>query len=1162
MNHRLREGFYPIIPAFFLCLLFTSVNVQAQQCCDVPGWQYVVEITIDNTYAGNTAHTNYQVLLTVDTQTPIAAGKMDPNIAADIRFTDNTCGPFLDYWMEGGFNTTSTQIWVLVPNIPANAVTTLFMYYGNLAAPPVSNFNNVFPNVLTVNAATNLSGVQTYDWIDVQAGGTINLVQGQLLTLNARKVIMAGTVNGNNAGYGPASGPGRGNNGGGSRGGGGGGYGGQGGSGGCPGGNSGAVNGTANGPDIDMGSGGGGSDCNPNVGGGGAIKIVAGVAQITGTINVNGGSMGGTCNEEGAGAGSGGGILIQGDYVMGNGALNARGGTGQNSNNKEAGGGGGGGRIKIFYCQSNTFSGTTNVTKGPPGNGSQCSANDAADGTSTVNTIACMNVTYGPENPIRIVPTADFTATAACAGTATNFTDASTIANPATIVSYDWDYGDGTPHGNTQNPSHTYAAANTYTVTLTVTSDEGCVDTYSADITVSPLPVADFTFVNQCFGTAVPFTDNSNVAAPSVIAAWAWDFNGDLVPDDMTQNPTFNFPAAGNYTVGLGVQTDAGCQGVVTHQVTVFANPVANFTAAAVCEGAVTNFVNTSTGNPNAWTWDFGDASPADNTQSPTHTYAASNTYNVMLTVTTANGCMHDTTKAVDVNPIPLAEFSATDVCRTSPTVFTDNSSVAAPATITNRAWDFQNNGSTDNTTQNPTFTYPTDGTHDVLLTVTSTGGCTDDTLITVTVFPSATADFTFTEVCKDVVTDFTDQSVITSGIIAGWDWDYGDLSAHGNTQNTTHTYATDGTFTVTLTVLSDNGCSSSVSQDVTVYPLPVADFTVTSVCEGVANAFTDASSVTSGTIANWTWDFGDNTSLSTQSPTHTYPAAGPYTAQLRVASDQGCLDSITKPVTVYPLPVVDFEAVPDAGCMPLDVNFNDLSTIATGNNTSWLWTIESAGTAGTQNTAHTFPNAGQYDVTLTVTSDNGCVTTLSQSNFVTVHPKPIPAFTYTPQITEILYPEITFTDFTAGNPTQWHWQFGSGDSSDVQNPVYNYPDTGKFNVLLEVFNQFGCSDTVSHTVIITPSFTIYVPNAFSPNDDGVNDVFLPKGIGWRDYELRVYSRSGNQVFTSFDQEVGWNGKVRDSQNFAIPDVYVWRVYVRDKNNRMQDFKGTVTLVR
>jgi len=1170
MKSILRSSYYSFLPAslrLFLSLFLVPcflITASAQQCCDVPGWQWVVQIDIDNTYAGNTAHANYQVLLVIDTQTPIAAGKMDPNIGADIRFTDNTCGPFLPYWMESGFNSTATEIWVLVPSLPANTVTTLFMYYGNPVAPVMSSFNAVFTNIYTLNAAASLSGVQSYEWIDIQAGGNISIPSNQTLTLDARKIIMNGTINGNSMGYGPQAGPGAGGNGGGSVGGGGGGYGGAGGGGGNA--NGGAAYGTPGGPDFDKGSGGGGSDCGPTGPGAAAVKMMgAAVIEVNGSITMRGGNASNCCcgnSSEAAAGGAGGGIVLEAEYTRGTGTLDARGGRGGDSDTKEGGGGGGGGRVKYRYSQANTFSGTANVTGGANGNGGQGGMQPGNAGTNTPQLIPGFVYVYGPENPIRIVPTADFTTADVCLGDVVNFTDASTIALPATIVSYDWDFGDGTAHSALQNPSHTYAAANTYNVTLTVTSNETCVDTFTATVTVNPIPVADFTFVNQCFGVAVPFTDASTVAAPSLIAGWAWDFNNDMAPDDLTQNPSFSFPAAGNYTVGLGVQSDAGCTDVVTHQVTVYALPVANFTAAAVCEGVATSFVNTSTGNPNAWTWDFDDASPVDNNQNTNHTYAASGSYNVNLSVTTANGCSHDTTKVVDVNPIPFAAYSATDVCRTSPTVFTDNSSVSAPAAITDWDWDFQDNGSVDNTTQNPSFTYPNDGTFDVHLTVTSTGGCTDDTLVTVTVYPSATVDFTFTDVCLNVTTDFTDQSSITNGAIVGWSWDFDDFSAPDLNQNTTHTYSSDGTFSVTLTVMSNNGCSSSFSQDVTVYPLPNADFSVTSVCEGVATVFTDLSTVSSGTVSLWTWNFGDNTVSATQSPSHTYLAAGPYTAQLLVASAEGCLDSITKPVTVYPLPVVDFEAVPDAGCMPLNVQFNDLSTIATGNNVAWEWTIESAGTATTQNTTHTFPNAGLYDVTLTVTSDMGCETTLSQSNAVTVQPKPFPAFTFSPPITEILYPEITFTDLSSGNPTQWSWAFGNGDISDIQSPVYSYPDTGIYTVVLEIFNQYGCSDTVSHTVIITPSFTIYVPNSFSPNNDGINDIFLPKGIGWRDYELRVFSRSGNEVFSSFDPLLGWNGKVRSSPLFAIADVYVWRIYVRDNYNRIQDFKGIVTLVR
>lgn len=365
-----------------------------------------------------------------------------------------------------------------------------------------------------------------------------------------------------------------------------------------------------------------------------------------------------------------------------------------------------------------------------------------------------------------------------------------------------------------------------------------------------------------------------------------------------------------------------------------------------------------------------------------------------------------------------------------------------------------------------------------------------------------------------------------------------------------------------TVTMTDANGCTSSDDVTVTVNPIPVAAFSATSVCRGEPTVFTNQSTVSSGTIASYSWDFGDLNTSAAASPSNTYLTEGDYTVELTVVSDEGCTNSITQDITVYPLPVVSFEAVPTDGCIPLEVQFNDLSTIASGTNVSWLWTIEGVGPINEQTTTQTFTNAGLYDVTLTVTSDEGCVTTLTQSNFVTVHPNPVAQFYALPERTEILYPEITFTDLSTGDPTEWNWNFGGTGGSTEMSPTYSFPDTGTFTVLLEISNQYGCSDTISHTVVITPSFTIYVPSGFTPDGDGVNDIFLPKGIGWRDYELRIYSRSGNQVFSTFDPLQGWDGSVRGAGRVTISDVYVWRIYVRDKNNRKQDYKGTVTLVR
>lgn len=776
-------------------------------------------------------------------------------------------------------------------------------------------------------------------------------------------------------------------------------------------------------------------------------------------------------------------------------------------------------------------------------------------GTATIsaNPVTAFSAASGVGNDVLV--------NGVCANVNAQFTDNST-ASSGSITTWDWNFGDGGTD-NTQYPSHTFTADGTYNITLITVTDEGCTDTTIVPVTVHPLPVANFTATDECMNVANTFTDASTVSS-GTIAAWDWDFGDSNT--SVSQSPANIYASDGTYTVALNVTSDQGCNNALafTDNVVVYPLPVADFTTSDFCpdvQGSFTNQSTVTSGTVNGWTWNFDDASPTSNLQNPVHTYATSATYNVNLAVSTNNGCTHDTTIVIFVNPTPVAEFSATDVCLTQANVFTDLSSIANPSVITNWAWDILDNSSTEYTTQNASYVFPADGTFDVLLSVISTGGCIDDTLLTVTVFPGAVADFTATDECLNVPNVFTDQSTVTSGTIASWNWTFGDGESD-NTQNPMHTYAADGTRTVTLTVTSDNGCTSTFSAPVIVYPLPAADFTGPAVCEGLATTFTDQSTVTSGSITTWNWNFGDATIAAAQSPSHTYLAAGTYSVQLNIVSDQGCPDSVTKPVTVHPLPVVDFEVVPDAGCMPLRVALTDLSSIATGNNVAWDWKIENIFSSSQHNTTYILENAGLYDVTLTVTSDMGCTTTLNRSDLITVHPKPFPEFAFTPTVTEILYPEITFIDLSGGSPVQWNWQFGTGDGSTVQNPVYSYADTGIFTVQMEVLNQYGCSDTIEHTLVILPSFTIYVPNAFTPDGNGLNDVFMPEGIGWTDYELRIFSRWGAQVFESFDPLVGWDGTIRAKGEVAPPDVYVWRIFVRDNHKRNQDFIGHVTLVR
>ena len=788
-----------------------------------------------------------------------------------------------------------------------------------------------------------------------------------------------------------------------------------------------------------------------------------------------------------------------------------------------------------------------------------------------------------------------------------------------------------------------------------VVSDAFC-HTYAGTAVVNASPVAAFTSASTgvsnggpntvCAAGTIQFTDGSTVPAGTTLSR-SWDF-GDGSPVDVSQNPQHVYASPGTYTVKLIVTTNMGCSDSSTVPVQVYPLPFADFTAPSFCpgvQGSFTNQSSISSGTIASYTWNFGDGSATSNLPAPAHSYALSNTYHVGLAVTSANGCVHDTTITVLVNPSPIANFSTTNVCLGAPSVFTDLSSVASPATISSWAWDIGNNGSVDFTTPNPTYTFASAGTVNVLLTVVSSTGCLGDTLLPVTVFAGVTASFSATNVCQKVATVFTDQSTVTSGNIINWEWSFGDTStstgqsplytypaagtyqvqlritsnegcsdsiakpvtvyplpvvdfgtvpangcvplnvvltdqstiATGNNvawnwqagnlfssaqQYTGFTFSAAGTYSVTLTVTSDKGCMDSLTKQITAYPLPVAGFTAVPAagCAPLNVTLNDLSSVSTGSVVTWNWQAGTLYSSAQQNTSFNFTAVGVHNITLTVTSDKGCMDSVSKPITVYPSPVVDFEAVPASGCVPLNVALRDLSSIATGSNVAWNWQVGNLFSSAQQNTGFNFTTDGTYNVTLAVTSDMGCSSTLTRNDFIVVYANPVAEFAPNPQQAELNEPQIQFTDLSTGSPVQWNWQFGTGDGSTLQNPAYTYQHTGTYTVHLEIADQHGCTDTVSHTVDIIPAPTVFIPNAFTPNGDGNNDTWGIIANNVKYIELQVFDRLGEKVFESNNINERWDGTYRSKP--LMPGVFVYQCTLVNTQDVTSHLKGSVTLLR
>ncbi len=449
--------------------------------------------------------------------------------------------------------------------------------------------------------------------------------------------------------------------------------------------------------------------------------------------------------------------------------------------------------------------------------------------------------------------------------------------------------------------------------------------------------------------------------------------------------------------------------------------------------------------------------------------------------------------------------------------------------------------------------------------------GCSYDTTITLAAIHfNPTASYHDTAVCKGVTMPFTDNSTaVGTGSISSWSWNFGDTNTSAN-QSPSHLYADTGTYAATLIVTDNNGCKDTTKKNVLVHPLPIVKYTAANVCKGVIVPFTDQSSINGSDILQiWSWTFGDNSPVNnTENPSHLYSAAGSYTSRLVVYSNFGCKDSASKIIVINPFPTASFTAPDTNGCSPLCVSFQNQSSAAgSGTIAAYLWNFGDGNTSTSASLDHCYTNSSvtapkTFNVTLTVTSDSGCVSVKTKNNYVIINPNPIADFSVDPSTTKISNPVISFKNLSSG-ASVWNWNFGDQAASLSETPApHTYADTGKYQITLIVSNQYSCFDTARKTITIEPDWAFFVPNAFTPNDDGINDTFQGYGYGLLEYEMFIFDRWGNQIFHTVDYDFPWNGKANGGKEKAQMDVYIYLINIKDVQKALHSYKGIVTLVR
>ncbi len=704
-------------------------------------------------------------------------------------------------------------------------------------------------------------------------------------------------------------------------------------------------------------------------------------------------------------------------------------------------------------------------------------------------------------------------------------------ANAGGSATYTWS-GPGGFSSTIQNPTLT-ASSTTLAGVYTVTAGVGaCTSVKSTTVVINPLP-------NPIMGSNSPVCLGNNITL-STTGGGTYSWVGPNSFTSLLQNPTIvgaTTAMAGVYTVT--VTNTFGCKNTGTIGVTVTTPTTTAGNTGPYCAGATIQ-LNTPAGTSYTWT----GPGFSSNVQNPTigaSTSAMSGTYSV----TTSNGgCLSFATTSVTVNPLPVVNPTNTGPYCPGQTI---QLNVGSFVSYTWSATGFNSN------TQNPTLPGAVVGNSgSYVVTVTDMNGCVNTNNTNVTVNPTPIVSASTASVCENGTIILNS----SGGATYSWTGPGGFTSSVQNPNIPGATMSMNGMYTVFVT--SAQGCTNTAVTTATVDPIPTPVASVMGpVCVGYALSF----SATGGVNYLWSGPNGTFGSGPTFSVLATSTSFG-GTYNLTASGPNGCSATTQVNAIVNALPTAAIISANNKGCSPVCATFTVSGTGIV--NANWVMG-DGSYVNGQTVSERCYTTPGIYTVGVTATDANGC--TGSNTNTVEVYPIPVADFNHAP-IKPIINidGEVVFTDASwNANIVSWNWYFMNTAqyTSVLQNPTFMYTDPGTYAVALVVKSDKGCSDTLVRPLVVGEDYGIYVPNAFTPNADGLNDVFQPKGFGIVKYEISIFDRWGEKVFQTNVFEEGWDGTFQGRSNKIIEEgTYTWLINLTNVFGKSHELKGHVVLMK
>lgn len=586
----------------------------------------------------------------------------------------------------------------------------------------------------------------------------------------------------------------------------------------------------------------------------------------------------------------------------------------------------------------------------------------------------------------------------------------------------------------------------------------------------------------------------------------------------------------------------------------------------AVCSGAQ---VQLGTSPAAGWTYSWSPATALNSATTATPVFSAQNTGSSAISttyvVTASNGsCVLSDSVQITVTPQPIVSFVLPDAACQFDTISLSYSISASPNAQVN--WMFGGNPATQQGPGIIDLSWSQSGLFPVNLMVQQ-GICADMFSDSIRVNPLPEASFTGGPVssCIPVGLQVQSSGSNTGITIASAIWTFGNgTSANGVSAQ--HQYTIPGAYAVGLSLCSDQGCCSDTLLDNYVNAFAVPRFTLTGApptgCVPHTAAFSAQVDSFGVRLSAADLAFGDGVEESGFSFLHTYTDTGTFDVSYSICTIEGCCSDTLLPayIQTYPTPAASFVAQPLSGCAPLEVGFIG-SIDARGSVINSIdWDLGDGNSSSQANPfMHRYENPGLYSVGLTICSDQGCCADTLRPDYIEVYREPTAGFRYFPEEPDVFLSRIAFQDESVFADS-WEWFFGDGNTAQLSMPIHQYTDTGVYDVLQIVRTLEGCVDSAQQTIDIRPVSSVWIPSAFSPNNDGRNDVFAVKGDYLVRLRWRIYNRWGELIASGAGLGSSWDGTARDEQ--VQEGVYLYEVETEDVRSRTEQFRGRVTLIR